>query len=582
MNRFNNKVLDVTDPEKITIRTSHPRKRFWADMRWLALWTPLVLIVPNVVLSVTEPVSIMSALANILLPLGAYMLMMTVWGRTGIGVLVSFPLMFFAAFQVVLLYLYGGSVIAVDMFLNVVTTNVAEATELLANLLNAMAAVVVLYIPPVIWGMCAVVKRWKAPAAFRKKLSAAGLMSVASGGLLVIVSLISVKGYSFIHETFPVNAVSNLVEACHRYDETSRHEELSADFTYNSVPTHQADERETYIFVIGETARGDNWQLGGYGRQTNPLLSREDGLVFFPKSISESNTTHKSVPMLMSFASAENFDSIACYKSVITAFREAGFHTAFVSNQLPNRSYTEHFGNEADTTIYVASAESACHPYDDAVFAPVDNLLADTIHKKQLIVVHSYGSHFKYFERYPEEFSYFTPDKAIDASKSNRTELVNAYDNTIRYTDFILYSLIERLKSTESRSALLYASDHGEDIFDDERERFLHASPVPTYWQIHQASLVWLSPRLAADNPEMMESLRANAHRRISPQKSLFPTMMQLAGVESPMVIDSLSLVSSSYRPAPAVYLNDLNKALPLDKCGMKPADIENIAPLLR
>jgi len=557
-------------------------KHFFGDVRWLAFWVPLTLIVPNVVLSFTEPVFILSAMVNVLLPLGFYFLLMAAWRKPGIGALVSFPFMIFAAFQIVLLYLYGGSVIAVDMFLNVVTTNVSEATELLANLLNAMTVVVILYIPPIVWGICAVVKKLTLPQSFRRKLFLSGLVSTISGGLLMVISCFFVPDYNFVYETFPVNAVSNLVEACHRYDETSRHKELSADFSYDAISTRQPDEIEAYVLVIGETARGDNWQLGGYDRQTNPLLSKEEGVVFFPKSISESNTTHKSVPMLMSFSSAENFDSIAHYKSIITAFKEAGFHTAFISNQLPNRSYTEHFGNEADTIIYVTDADGGRHSYDDAVFAPVDHILADTIHRKKLIVIHSYGSHFKYFDRYPREFSYFTPDKAIDASAATRRELVNAYDNTIRYTDYILSSLIGKLKATESRTALLYASDHGEDIFDDKRERFLHASPVPTYWQIHQASLVWLSPRLAADDPEMMESLKANARHRISPQKSLFPTMMQLAGVESPMVVDSLSLVSSSYHPAPAVYLNDLNKALPLNKCGLKPVDIENIAPLLR
>lgn len=573
----------MTDSNKIhKTNIPHPLKHFFGDARWLALWVPLALIVPNVVFSFTEPVFILSAMVNVLLPLGVYLLLMVAWRKPGIGALVSFPFMVFAAFQIVLLYLYGGSVIAVDMFLNVVTTNVSEATELLANLLNAMTVVVILYIPPIVWGICAVVRKLAVPQSFRRKLFLSGLVSTISGGLLMVISYLFLPDYNFVYETFPVNAVSNLVEACHRYDETSRHNELSADFSYDAIATHQPDERETYILVIGETARGDNWQLGGYERQTNPLLSKEEGVVFFTKSISESNTTHKSVPMLMSFASAENFDSIAHYKSIITAFKEAGFHTAFISNQLPNRSYTEHFGNEADTIMYVSDADGNHHSYDVAVFAPVDRILADTVHRKKLIVIHSYGSHFKYFDRYPREFSYFIPDKAIDASAATRRELVNAYDNTIRYTDYILSSLIGKLKATKSRTALLYASDHGEDIFDDKRGRFLHASPVPTYWQIHQATLVWLSHELTTENPDMAEALRKNSSRRVSPQKSLFPTAMQLAGISSPLVVDSLSLVSPDYNPARPVYLDDLNRPLPLDDCGLKETDLRKIKALLK
>lgn len=559
-----------------------PFKEFTGDMRWLALWVPLALIVPNIVLSITEPVTVWSSIANILFPLGVFLMLISLWRRTGGMTLMMLPFMIFAAFQIVLLYLYGGSVIAVDMFLNVVTTNVSEATELLANLLAAMAVVILLYLPPLIWGAVALFKKYALQESFCRKMRAVGVVMTIAGGVSMFLAWMFAPGYSIVHETFPVNVISNLVEACRRYNETSRHDELSADFTYNARSLRPAEEREVYLFVIGETGRGANWQLGGYDRPTNPRLSKEEGVVFFPKSISESNTTHKSVPMLMSFVSAENFDSIAHYKSIITAFREAGFSTAFISNQEPNRSYTEHFGNEADTVIYVHTAHGGIHAYDDAVLAPVDRLLADTLRRKQLIVIHTYGSHFKYRDRYPGAFSFFIPDNTIDASRANRSQLINAYDNSIRYTDHVLASLIDRLKSQGVKSALLYASDHGEDIFDDDRDRFLHASPVPTAWQIHQATLIWLSPVLSAENPEADKALRDNALRRISPQKSLFHTAMQLAGIASPLVVDTLSLVSRRYHAAPPVYLNDLNQPLPLKNCGLKEQDLKILAPLLR
>ncbi len=556
-------------------------KRFFGDVRWLAIWIPLPLIVPNIVLSVNDPVSTLSALVNIVLPFGIFCLLMGLWRKTGVTALFMIFFMFFAAFQIVLLYLYGGSVIAVDMFLNVVTTNVSEATELLANMVNAMSVVIVLYIPPIVWGICATIKKQEAPAGFRRKMVKVGGGLTVVGVILTALTFIFVPNYSFRHETFPVNAISNMIEACHRYNETNHHDELAADFHYNAVGTHDADQREIYLFVIGETSRGDNWQLGGYERPTNPLLSKVEGLTFFRKSISESNTTHKSVPMLMSFASAEEFDSIAYYKSVLTAFREAGFFTAFVSNQVPNRSFTEHFGNEADSTIYVCSADGAVRG-DEAVFEPIDKLIADKSHRKQLIVVHTYGSHFRYYDRYPRRFAHFLPDDVIDANADNRDALINAYDNSITYTDYVLYSLIDRLqKQSDTRTALLYASDHGEDIFDDARNRFLHASPVPTYYQIHQATFVWLSPTLQQQSPEMAEALQRNGSKRISPQKSLFPTVMQLAGVESQRVVDSLSVVSSRYNPAPAVYLNDLNQTLPISNCGLTEFDNKLIKPLL-
>lgn len=556
-------------------------KKIFGDMGFLSLWIVMVLMVPNIALCFTESVSGWSRATNLLLPAGVYLMILSLWKRTGALGLMMLPFMALAGFQIVLLYLYGGSVIAVDMFLNVVTTNVSEATELLANLLAAMGVVIVLYIPVIVWSVAALVERKVMARHERMRQLKSGAAVSAAGLTAMVAAMLFTQNYSFIHETFPVNAISNMVEACRRYDETSRHEELSAGFSYNATSSHHPEQREIYLFVIGETARGENWQLGGYDRPTNPRMSEEEGVVFFSKSISESNTTHKSVPMLMSFASAENFDSIAYYKSMITAFKEAGFSTAFISNQEPNRSYTEFFGNEADEVAYVQHGENDSHAYDDAVFRPLDRLLSDSTRLKQLIVIHTYGSHFKYYDRYPAEFAYFTPDDAIDAKRSNRPQLINAYDNSIRYTDYILSGMIDRLKERDVRAAILYASDHGEDIFDDERERFLHASPVPTVHQIHQASLVWTSPRLADENPEMVIALKRNADKRISPQKSLFPTVMQLAGINSWTVVDSLSLVSPNYNAAPAVYLNDLNQSVPIKDCGLKPVDIDILSPLM-
>lgn len=81
--------------------------------------------------------------------------------------------------------------------------------------------------------------------------------------------------------------------------------------------------------VVGETSRALNWQLYGYERETNPLLVQQSGLVAFPKVLTESNTTHKSVPMLLSDVTACSYDSIYHRKGIITAFKEAGFRTAF-------------------------------------------------------------------------------------------------------------------------------------------------------------------------------------------------------------------------------------------------------------
>ena len=94
----------------------------------------IILIVPNVVLCFTEPMPIVAKVCNVLLPFSIYYMVMS-WSRNcGRTFWILFPFLFFGAFQIVLLYLFGQSIIAVDMFLNLVTTNSSEALELLDNL----------------------------------------------------------------------------------------------------------------------------------------------------------------------------------------------------------------------------------------------------------------------------------------------------------------------------------------------------------------------------------------------------------------------------------------------------------------
>lgn len=99
---------------------------------------------------------------------------------------------------------------------------------------------------------------------------------------------------------------------------------------------------------------------------------------------------------------------------------------------------------------------------DELLFLVEEELKAG--HQKLFIVLHAYGSHFNYKERYPESMSVFKPDNLTDAKYENKEYLMNAYDNTIRYTDGFLASLITLLQKMNSFSAMLYTSDHGEDI----------------------------------------------------------------------------------------------------------------------
>ena len=293
-------------------------KRGHEGLTWFMLFL-LVLIIPNLVLAVTEQLTAGGRVAGIVMPLAVYGLIMSLSRKTGRTMILMFPVLFLGAFQMVLTYLYGRGPIAVDMWLNLVTTNSGEVGELLSQLLPAIEWVVVIYVPTIalaatLWAK----KRW-ANGAMVKALRLPALCATA-GALLFTALLSGLTPYSPTNDMFPLNAVCNLGMAFGRQTASVEYKETSKDFRFYAKCSFEDKEPETLVLVIGETSRADNWQLYGYSRKTNPLLAQVKGLTVFTNYMSQSNTTHKSVPILLSLAEADNYDILYHTKGIMHQF----------------------------------------------------------------------------------------------------------------------------------------------------------------------------------------------------------------------------------------------------------------------
>ena len=182
-------------------------------------------------------------------------------------------------------------------------------------------------------------------------------------------------------------------------------------------------------------------------------------------------------------------------------------------------------------------------------------------------MLHTYGSHFNYQERYPRSFAYFKPDQKSEAKPENRRDLLNAYDNTIRYTDYVLHGIIERLqKDAFGTAAMLYTSDHGENIFDDSRHLFLHASPKASDYELHVPLIIWTSQSYGKAYPQVEASLRQNRTKQVQTSLSAFHTMLNLGGIKTRYRQDVHSVASPKYQPTKLLYLNDHDEAIPQDE----------------
>ena len=562
----------------------------------------VALLLPNIALCYTECLAPWACGANVLLPLALYMWFFSLTRCPGKMIWWAFLFVFFAAFQLVLLYLFGTGVIAVDMFLNLVTTNPGEVKELLDNLLPAVVGVFVVYLPLLVLAIVNISKKGMIVVQLQHRVRRWALEIAAVGLFCLLACYVAVDDYRLRNQLYPVNVCYNLYLAFERDAASENYWEASRNFRFDARSEHDAEAPEVYVMVVGETARAHNFSLYGYPRDTNPLLSKTPGIIAFPDAMTQSNTTHKSVPMLLSAASAEDFERLFHEKGILAAFKEAGFHTVFISNQQPNHSFIDFLGEQADEHYFLKTEDAskgnhydAGNHYDEELLKKLDEILPEADasssshyrYRKLFVVLHTYGSHFNYQERYPRSFAYFKPDSRSEAKPENRQDLLNAYDNTIRYTDYILHGIVERLQKWEKlqakalaktqaktqaktdgatcqpTSAMLYTSDHGENIFDDDRRLFLHAAPKASDYELHVPFIIWTSEGFGNEYPNTWKALEENRTKQVQTSLSAFHTMLGIGGIRTPYRLDEYSVASGKYHPARLLYLDDHDEAIP-------------------
>lgn len=539
------------------------------------LWICAIgLILPNIALSLSPYMSWVASLLNILSPLGIWLLVLCRGKRPGKVLLVGLWLMLIInCVQLVLLTIFDGAVISVDLLLSLFSASGDEAGELLGGLILPIALVLIIHIILV----CFATWSWRSQELLsseeRRGQSLLGLGLLLLGLPLAYWSHQIQPSHTIRGDIYPINVFYNMYITGNKLSELAHLDETTAAHSYQATSEHKAEDRELYVFVLGETSRAYSYQLYGYERETTPRLVARDSasLVVYRDLLTQSNTTSKSAPILLSPADAENNERLNKVKGIMTAMREAGFYTVFISNQPENRSFLDHFAYEADKHIRIKDVIKAkrsvmelMNPiYDTDMLPFLDEVLREK-HQKLFVIMHCYGAHWSYPDRYPEDFAHFRDDKALGASPLERERLTNAYDNAIRYTDYLLDEVIKRLEADSTAvSAMYYTADHGEDVYDDARERILHSSPTISYYQLHVPGILWMNPNYRALHPDKASAARANAGKAAT-SRSNFHTLLSLAGIRTHERQDSLSLMSPLYREGLRTYLNDRYECVPI------------------
>ncbi len=527
----------------------------------LSLVFILLLMLPVVMLAYTEHNPFRITLTGILLPWGFYTMFSALSQRSGRMVWLGLVFVLFSAFQFVLLYLFGNSVVAADMFLNLVTTNPSEATELLSNIYPSIILVLVLYLPLLWYATRHLRRRVIIPSSWRARLFMSGFAIFVLGSLSLSIGCRGDMRRTLRDDVFPINAIYNLVYSISEAHKISHFAESSEGFEYQAHREKDVAGKEIYVLIIGEASRAANWQLYGYERPTNPLLMSRDDISLFRGVTTQSNTTHKSVPMILSSIHTSQHDELYRRKGISQMFNEAGFTTYFISTQQSQGAMIDHLIKDADHIIYLEAPR-----HDMQLVDAMRSAIATNPTSKMLFILHAYGSHFSYHQRYPRPMAIFLPDDDVAITRKNVSKMRNAYDNSILYTDHFLNEIISTLSAIpDVCSAMFYCSDHGEDLFDDGNGRFLHSSPTVTYYQLHVPALAWFSPKYRNSFPTKVDAAKRNIDAPATTH-SVFHTIADIASISSPYLRRNVSLVSDMFDyDLPRLYLNDHNEAVELN-----------------
>ena len=319
------------------------------------------------------------------------------------------------------------------------------------------------------------------------------------------VSLIARKNNKILTQLIPTYAITSIYDVYKNYYKSDPEMKILV----RSTQEDDLLDREIMILVIGETARADHFSLIGYEKNTNPLLSKKN-IKIFNSATSCGTITAYSVPCIFYMDKYKDYNPSKAEftQNVLDVINSTENHKVI---WVENNSSCKHVCDRIETIDFmdIKSPRYTPNEFDYILVKEAKKILKENKSGDLLIILHTLGSHGpKYFKRYPEEFEYFKPVcKQNSPEECTREELINTYDNTIVYTDYILSELINLIKiniNPNDKAAMLYVSDHGESL--GEKNIYLHGLPnsIAPREQKHIPIILWSN--LTSKNVQIVEN----------------------------------------------------------------------------
>lgn len=444
-----------------------------------------------------------------------------------------------------------GAVIDANMMQNAFETNAQEATALFTPRM-AVWLLVLGIMPALI--VCFVHIKATRPWWYMLGLRVANIL--ISFVIILLIAALFYKDYaslirnnkSIVKMLTPSNFVTGSFQfAKHKYF-TSNMPLLRIGEDADKGPVIRGQQKKTVvILVVGETARAENFSLGGYSRETNPRLQKQD-VTYFKNASSCGTETAVSVPCMFSNMARKNYDATLAshQEGLMDILAHAGLNLLWRDNDGGCKGACDRIPHQDVTQLQLAAdcTDGVC--LDNALLYKLDDYI-NGLTGDGVIVLHQMGSHGPaYYRRSSPEINKFAP-----TCDSNQIQdcppqaLVNSYDNSILYTDTMLDNTIKLLQqhSEQFNTALVYLSDHGESL--GENGIYLHGTPymfAPSQ-QTHIPFLMWLSPDYTKNYGINRQCLTDSAQHDEISQDNLFHTLLGMMNIQTKEYQSGLDLL---------------------------------------
>lgn len=437
---------------------------------------------------------------------------------------------YFAFFVDILLLKNFGALMNAGFFQILLETNQKEGFEFLKMYFNFKTTVLIVFLVALSYLVTKICNR---------KIDINRVFKIKSFKIIFIIYII----YSIFDfkggEIFPFERFYNSPKEA--YKNVNEYRNIGEKFKNNKLTIISNNSKiKNIVLVIGESTTRNHMSLYDYSLETNPLLEKidEKNLYKFTDTISPHSHTIPVIKKLLTFYNLESEKEWYKDNNLIDIMKKSGYTTHWFSNQESSGVYGNvavALGRQSDKIVFSAYRDSGTEiisNYDEEIV----NKSVKYIEKenKNFIIYHLMGTHGSYRHRYPKEFNIFENDS---------NERIGEYDNAVLYNDYVIDKIISNFKDEDS--IILYASDHGEEVYDF-RDFAGHVETNISRYMVEIPFLIYISDKFIENYPEKVESIKNSVNKPYMTD-DLIHTILDIADIKTSEFDETRSIINKNF-----------------------------------